>query len=62
MKIGVLSDTHGEFSPQFREFFQPCDELWHAGDFGGGVDTAREIAEFKPLVGVVGNCDDRALI
>lgn len=62
MKIGILSDTHGEFSQQFRDFLAPCDELWHAGDFGGGLETAAEIAAFKPLVGVVGNCDDRILI
>lgn len=62
MKIGVISDTHGRFDPQFREFLEPCDELWHAGDFGGGFQTAADIAAFKPLVGVVGNCDERGLI
>ncbi len=62
MKIGVISDNHGRFDPQFREFLEPCDEIWHAGDFGGGFQTAADIAAFKPLVGVVGNCDDRGLI
>jgi len=62
MKIGVISDTHGRFDPQFRDFFEPCDEIWHAGDFGGGFSTAAAIASFKPLVGVVGNCDERGLI
>ena len=62
MKIGIISDTHGRFDPQFREFLEPCDEIWHAGDFGGGFGTAAEIAAFKPLVGVVGNCDERGLI
>lgn len=62
MKIGVISDTHGRFDPQFREFLEPCDEIWHAGDFGGGYNTAADIAAFKPLVGVVGNCDERSLI
>ncbi len=58
MYIGVISDTHGVFDPQFREFLQPVDEIWHAGDFGGGFATAAQIAEFKPLVGVSGNCDN----
>ena len=49
------------FSPQFREFLQPVDEIWHAGDFGGGMDLAEEIAAFKPLVGVAGNCDNHDL-
>lgn len=61
MHIGLISDTHGIFSPQFREFLAPVDQIWHAGDFGGGLDLAREIAEFKPLVGVAGNCDNHDL-
>jgi putative phosphoesterase len=56
--IGLISDTHGVFSGQFREFLAPVDEIWHAGDFGGGFQTAEEIASFKPLVGVAGNCDN----
>ena len=56
--IGLLSDTHGVFSAEFREFLAPVDEIWHAGDFGGGLDLAAAIAEFKPLVGVAGNCDN----
>lgn len=56
MFIGLLSDTHGVFSPQFRDFFAPVDQIWHAGDFGD-LKTAQEIAAFKPLVGVHGNCD-----
>ena len=61
MHIGLISDTHGIFSPQFREFLAPVDQIWHAGDFGGGLDLAGEIAEFKPLVGVAGNCDNHDL-
>ena len=56
--IGLISDTHGVFDEPFREFLAPVDELWHAGDFGGGMDLAEKIAEFKPLVGVAGNCDN----
>lgn len=59
--IGLISDTHGTFGDEFRKFFDPVDQVWHAGDFGGGLTTAQEIAAFKPLVGVYGNCDDRAL-
>lgn len=58
MFIGLLSDTHGVFSDEFKEFFKDVDQIWHAGDFGGGFTTAAEIAAFKPLVGVVGNCDN----
>lgn len=57
MHIGLISDTHGVFSDEFREFLSPVDVIWHAGDFGGGADFADSIAAFKPVVGVCGNCD-----
>ena len=56
--IGLISDTHGVFDIPFREFFAPVDEVWHAGDFGGGMELAEQIAQFKPLIGVAGNCDN----
>ena len=57
MYIGLISDTHGVFSEGFREFLAPVDVIWHAGDFGGSISFADSIKEFKPLVGVYGNCD-----
>ena len=42
--IGLISDTHGVFSEEFRSFFGPVDEIWHAGDFGGGLELAAQIA------------------
>lgn len=57
MYIGIISDTHGVFSPEFKEFLSPVDQIWHAGDFGGSLNFADEIAALKPLVGVYGNCD-----
>ena len=47
MFIGLLSDTHGLFSSEFRDFLAPVDAIWHAGDFGGGLDTETEIAAFN---------------
>ena len=58
MYIGLISDTHGIFSKEFRDFLAPVDQIWHAGDFGGGLELAEELAAFKPLVGVAGNCDN----
>ena len=60
MYIGLISDTHGLFDKPLKDFLEPVDEIWHAGDFGN-IETAREIAEFKPLVGVYGNCDGQEL-
>ena len=62
MYIGLISDTHGVFDAPFRDFLAPVDEIWHAGDFGGGLLTADAVAAFKPMKGVVGNCDDRRLL
>lgn len=59
--IGLISDTHGVFDTPFRDFLEPVDELWHAGDFGGGMSLAEELSAFKPLKGVAGNCDNHAL-
>ena len=57
MFVGLISDTHGVFSDEFKDFLGPVDVIWHAGDFGGGIGFADSIAGFKPLVGVYGNCD-----
>lgn len=59
--IGLISDTHGVFDTPFKDFLEPVDELWHAGDFGGGMSLAEELSAFKPLKGVAGNCDNHAL-
>ena len=56
MKIGVISDTHGLFDKTLMEFLAPCDQIWHAGDFGT-VEVVDKIAAFKPLKGVYGNID-----
>jgi putative phosphoesterase len=56
MYIGLISDTHGKFCDDVKSFLKPVDQIWHAGDFGT-LACAHEIAAFKPLVGVYGNCD-----
>jgi len=57
MYIGLISDTHGVFDKQFKEFLEPVDVVWHAGDWGGDYEFTTEISSFKPVVGVHGNCD-----
>ncbi|GAB2687103.1 metallophosphoesterase family protein [Mucilaginibacter koreensis] len=54
-KIGLISDTHGYLDDAVFTHFADCDEIWHAGDFGGNV--ADRLAAFKPLKGVYGNID-----
>ena len=56
LKIGLLSDTHHFLDEAVFRHFDPCDEIWHAGDFGT-VELAAKLAAFKPLRGVYGNID-----
>lgn len=57
-KIGLLSDTHGFLDDAVFKYFDTCDEIWHAGDFGSAaiMDT---LAAFKPFKGVWGNIDGK---
>ena len=55
-KIGVLSDTHGILPKQVFDFFEQCDEIWHAGDMGGN-DLLDQLRTFKPTRAVYGNMD-----
>jgi putative phosphoesterase len=58
-KIGLLSDTHSFLDEAVFKYFDACDEIWHAGDFGAGV--AEPLAAFKPLQGVYGNIDGKEI-
>jgi uncharacterized protein len=59
-RIGILSDTHCYLPPKVFEFFESCDQIWHAGDFGN-LETADALGNFKPLRGVYGNIDGQEL-
>lgn len=61
MIIGVLSDTHGSLEKDILDFLAPADQVWHAGDFGGGTELYSTLATLKTLIGVYGNADDYAL-
>jgi putative phosphoesterase len=55
-QIGILSDTHGYIPKSLFDFFSNCDEVWHAGDWGG-LELVKELSNFKPLKTVYGNID-----
>jgi uncharacterized protein len=59
-RIGLLSDTHGHWDNKLADFFERCDEIWHAGDIGSS-EVADTIVKFKPFVAVHGNIDDHKL-
>lgn len=56
IKIGLISDTHNFLDPQVFEYFEGCDEIWHAGDFGS-ISIAEELKKIAPVIGVYGNID-----
>ena len=60
MRIGLLSDTHSYLDPKVFQYFEECDEIWHAGDIGQ-MDVVDQLEEFRPLRAVFGNIDDREM-
>ncbi|MGN0068429.1 MAG: metallophosphoesterase family protein [Prevotella sp.] len=55
-RIGIISDTHGWWDDRYLHYFEPCDEIWHAGDIGT-LEVAQRLADFRMLRAVCGNCD-----
>ncbi len=58
-RIGLISDTHGSLDEKVFEYFKECDEVWHAGDFGG--DVAKRLKEKMRIRGVFGNIDGQEI-
>ena len=56
IKIGLLSDTHGDVNEKIFSFFENCDEIWHCGDIGT-LEVIDKLMAFKPLRAVYGNID-----
>ena len=60
MRIGLLSDTHGWLDEAVFSYFETCDEVWHAGDFGC-MEIVERLRGFRPLRMVYGNIDGTAV-
>ena len=59
IQIGLISDTHGYLDEKVFEYFKDCDEVWHAGDFGGSI--LERFKSFKAFKGVFGNIDPQEI-
>jgi len=59
-RIGLISDTHSHLEESVFDYFEECDEIWHAGDIGDPA-VADRLAEFRPFRAVYGNIDEPAL-
>lgn len=58
MRIGLISDTHGQFRPAIAEIFAGVDLIVHAGDVGGAA-VLHALRALAPVEVVSGNVDDR---
>lgn len=56
MKIGVLSDTHGDLDPRVAKIFAGVDHILHAGDIGY-ASILLELEFIAPVTAVLGNTD-----
>lgn len=56
LRIGILSDTHGQIRNELFKHFSDVDYLLHAGDIGN-IDNLRELEKIAPVCAVLGNTD-----
>lgn len=56
MRVGVISDTHGNLPGDVFEAFRGVDHILHAGDVGP-VDILLELESLAPVTAVFGNTD-----
>ena len=59
-QVGLISDTHGYLDENVFKHFENCNEIWHAGDFGG-LALAQKLESQSGLSvrGVYGNIDGK---
>ncbi len=60
MRIGLISDTHGQLRPEVFEHFHNVALILHAGDVGS-EDVLTELATLAPVHAVIGNIDSSPL-
>lgn len=60
MLIGIISDTHSHMDERILHHLAPCDEVWHAGDFGN-TEVSDRIAAQNKLRAVYGNIDGQEI-
>ena len=58
MKIGVISDTHGQLINEAVSALEGCGAILHAGDVGCR-EILKRLEKLAPLYAVRGNCDGR---
>jgi hypothetical protein len=57
VRLGVISDTHGQLRPQVFDVFAGVDHILHGGDIGP-LALLEELEAIAPVTAVYGNTDD----
>lgn len=57
MRVGLISDTHGQLRNQVFDVFAGVELILHAGDIGG-LNIISELETIAPVHAVHGNTDD----
>ena len=56
MRLGIISDTHGQLRSEVFDVFEEVDQILHAGDVGN-PDILTELEALAPVTAVYGNTD-----
>ncbi len=56
MRLGIISDTHGQLRKEVLDVFSEVDLILHAGDVGR-PDILTELEALAPITAVFGNVD-----
>jgi uncharacterized protein len=56
MRLGIISDTHGQLRPQVYDVFAGVDHILHGGDIGP-LPLLEELEGIAPVTAVYGNTD-----
>ncbi len=59
MRIGVLSDTHGQLRPRVLDLLAGCERILHGGDVGD-LEILQRLGAIAPVTAVRGNTDGGA--
>ncbi|GBD32368.1 MAG: phosphoesterase [Gemmatimonadales bacterium] len=56
MRVGIISDTHGNLRPEVLEVFSRVEHILHGGDVGS-VEVLERLENLAPVTAVYGNVD-----
>jgi putative phosphoesterase len=60
MRLGVISDTHGQLRPAVFDVFAQVDHILHSGDVGK-PEILTDLEALAPVTAVYGNTDGAAM-